>query len=37
VVPLAAGIFTLGGVWGVSQVPRKEVEVEELSWKMMSD
>ena len=37
VVPLGARIFSSGGLCDVSQVRRKEVEVEELSWKMLAD
>jgi hypothetical protein len=37
VVLLVAGIFSSGGLWGVSQVRQKEVEVEESSWKMLAD
>jgi hypothetical protein len=36
-VLLVAGIISLGGLWGVSQVPRKEVEVEESSWMMLAE
>jgi len=31
------GIFSSGGLWGVSQVRRNEVEVEESSWKMLAE
>jgi hypothetical protein len=37
VIPLVAGIFSLGGLQGVSQVRWKEVKVEESSWKMLAD
>jgi hypothetical protein len=36
-VPLVAGIFSSGGLLGVSQVRWKKVEVEESSWKMLAD
>jgi len=34
---LAVGIVLSGGIWGVSQVHGKEVEVEESSLKMLAD
>jgi hypothetical protein len=37
VVPLVAGILLLVGLSGVSQVRQKDVEVEELSWKMLAN
>jgi len=36
-VLLVAGNFSSGGLWGVSQVGRNEVEVEESSWKMLAN
>jgi len=36
-VPLAAGIISSGGLWGVSQVHWKEVEVEASSWRMLAE
>jgi hypothetical protein len=36
-VPLVAGILLLVGLSGVSQVRQKDVEVEELSWKMLAN
>jgi len=37
IVPLGVGNLSSGGLQGVSQVCRQEVEVEELSWKMLAD
>jgi len=36
-VPLVAGIFSSGGLWGVSHVRQKKVEVEESSWEILAD
>jgi len=36
-VPRVAEIISLGGWWEVSQVCRKEVQVEELSWEILVD